>query len=63
MATLEAQRLLVVRHSGGDTRVAAAESLNMSDQRIFYYEVYENQFDEQRKIWQRSEGDTSFNPK
>jgi hypothetical protein len=42
------------------TAVAAAESLNMSEQRIFYYEVYENQFDEPRKIWQPLQADKSF---
>ena len=42
------------------TAVAAAESLNMSEQRIFYYELYENQFDEQRKIWQPFQADKSF---
>jgi len=42
------------------TAVAAAESLNMSEQRIFYYEVYEKQFDEQRKIWQPFQADKSF---
>lgn len=42
------------------TAVAAAESLSMSDQRIFYYEVYENQFDDKRKVWQPFQADKSF---
>jgi hypothetical protein len=40
--------------------VAAAESLNTSDQTIFYYEVYENQFDDDRKVWQPFQADESF---
>jgi hypothetical protein len=40
--------------------VAAAESLNMSDQTIFYYELYEKQFDNERKVWQPFEADPSF---
>jgi hypothetical protein len=40
--------------------VATAESLDLSDQRIFYYEVYESQFDGDRKAWQSFRPDDSF---
>ena len=40
--------------------VAAAKSLNLSNQRIFYYEVYEKQFDDDGKVWQPFQADKSF---
>ena len=41
-------------------KVAAAESLDMSKQTIFYYELYEKQFDDERRIWQPFGPDESF---
>ena len=40
--------------------LATAESLDMSDQRIFYYEAYASQFDGDRKTWQPFGPDDSF---
>ncbi|HEX5765160.1 MAG TPA: hypothetical protein VFY27_06305, partial [Woeseiaceae bacterium] len=37
--------------------VARAESVDLSDHKVFYYEVYEQQFHEVAKRWQRFEAD------
>ena len=40
--------------------VAAAESIDLSENQLFYYEVYENQFDEHTKTWEPFEPEKSF---
>jgi hypothetical protein len=40
--------------------IAAASSLDMKAQRLFYYEVYEKQFDDKRKVWEPFTADASF---
>ena len=40
--------------------VAAAESIDLSTHRFFYYEVYEEQYDERRKTWEPFEPEKSF---
>lgn len=42
------------------TAVAQAASVDLSDHRIFYYEVYEQQFDEARHVWLPFEPDKAF---
>src|SRR5262245_41535404 len=32
--------------------IAVANSLDMTAQQLFYYEVYEKQFDDRRKVWE-----------
>src|SRR4030095_3664468 len=40
--------------------IAAANSLDMAGQQFFYYEVYEKQFDDQRRVWEPYSPDQSF---
>ena len=40
--------------------VAAAESISLADHDIFYYEVYERQFDDETKVWEPFEPEKSF---
>ena len=40
--------------------IASAEKLDLSDQTFFYYEVHEQQFDDEIKSWQPFSADTSF---
>jgi len=45
----------------GDIRaLAAARALDLARHTIFYYEVYEKQFDAERKAWQPFQADGSF---
>lgn len=40
--------------------IAAATSVDMTAQDFFYYEVYEKQFDDRRKLWEAYAPDPSF---
>ena len=40
--------------------IAAAESIDLSTHRLFYYEVYELQFDEERRLWQPFQPEPTF---
>lgn len=40
--------------------VARAESVDLSDHKLFYYEVYEQQFDEGAKLWRTFEAERDF---
>ncbi len=40
--------------------IASAKKLDVSDQKFFYYEVYEQQFDDELKAWQPFGPDTAF---
>jgi hypothetical protein len=40
--------------------VAKAASVDLSDHRIFYYEVYKQQFDEEQHVWLPFEPDKAF---
>ena len=40
--------------------IASAHSIDLSAYRLFYYEVYKLQFDEERRVWQRFEADRAF---
>lgn len=40
--------------------VARAESIDLSEHEIFYYEVYEQQFDEERRVWQPFHAEENF---
>jgi hypothetical protein len=40
--------------------MASAEELDLSDQTFFYYEVHEQQFDDEIKSWRPFSADTSF---
>jgi hypothetical protein len=40
--------------------IASTESIDLSAYRLFYYEVYELQFDEERRSWQPFEPDRAF---
>jgi len=40
--------------------IAAAEKLDLSGQKFFYYEVYEQQFDDKRRVWEPFSAETSF---
>jgi len=40
--------------------IASAQSTDLSAYRFFYYEVYELQFDEERRVWQPFEPDPAF---
>jgi hypothetical protein len=40
--------------------VARAESIDLSDHQLFYYEVYEQQFDEERGQWQSFHAEKDF---
>jgi len=40
--------------------VATAESVDLSEYKLFYYEVYEEEFDEQRKVWEPVHTEDSF---
>ena len=40
--------------------IAAAENIDLSGQRLFYYEVHEQQFDEVGLVWQPFVAETSF---
>jgi len=40
--------------------IAAAENIDLSGQRLFYYEVHEQQFDERRRVWEPFSAETSF---
>lgn len=42
------------------TGVAKAASVDLSDHRIVYYEVYEQQFDEEAHLWQPFEPEKAF---
>jgi len=57
---LEAQRLLVVRQPGGNHGGGRGRILEHVGPNNLYYEVYENQFDDERKVWQPFQADKSF---
>jgi hypothetical protein len=40
--------------------IASEESIDLSAYRLFYYEVYRFQFDEERRVWQSFEPDRAF---
>src|SRR5215208_6131813 len=40
--------------------IASAESVDLSAHRLFFYQVYELQFDEERRAWQPFEVDPAF---
>jgi hypothetical protein len=40
--------------------IGRAESIDLSDYRLFFYEVYQLQFDEERGVWQPFEPDPDF---
>jgi hypothetical protein len=40
--------------------IASAEQLDLSSQKFFYYEVHDQQFDDELKNWQPFSADTSF---
>jgi hypothetical protein len=40
--------------------VAVAESVDLSDHKLFYYEVYEQEFDEDAKLWRPFEAEKEF---
>jgi hypothetical protein len=40
--------------------IASEESIDLSAHRLFYYEVYELQFDDERRVWQPFEPDPAF---
>lgn len=40
--------------------IAAVGSLDMTDQKLFYYEVYEKQFADRRKLWEPYGPDPAF---
>jgi hypothetical protein len=40
--------------------IATAESIDLLDKKVFYYEVFEKQFDEKRKEWVPFEPESSF---
>jgi hypothetical protein len=41
-------------------KVAHAESIDLSDHQLFYYEVYEEQFDKERGQWQPFQAEKDF---
>ena len=43
--------------------IASAESIDLSAHRLFYYEVHELQFDEERQVWQPFQPDPAFTTK
>ena len=40
--------------------VARAESIDLAEHELFYYEVYEQQFDEERRAWQPFQAEKNF---
>ena len=40
--------------------IASAESIDLSAHRLFFYQVYELQFDEERRVWHPFEPDPAF---
>ena len=40
--------------------LAAAQGIDLSTLKLFYYEVYEEQFDEEHRAWERFEPEASF---